>query len=206
MQDLRDERRVARDPVAHDDPPAGPGHAHHLARDVERPRREHRAEDADDEVEAFVGDAVRSDASPCSKRRLGRPAASRARVAGGDEVRGNVDAEHIGAAPGRGKRRRAVAAAEVEDLHARRDAERATNSSPLWRIVSAMRVKSPFSHSALFGFGSECRDQPRLTFSCVVSRAHAEGERRGIVRPGSASGDLEDAVHPDRTAHVEVVG
>ena len=29
---------------------------------------------------------------------------------------------------------------------------RLTNSSPLSRMLAAMRVKSPFSHSALFGF------------------------------------------------------
>ena len=45
-------------------------------------------------------------------------------VAGGDQIFGDVDAEHVGAEPGGGQGRGAVAAAEVEDLHARRDAER----------------------------------------------------------------------------------
>src|SRR5262245_43044549 len=30
---------------------------------------------------------------------------------------------------------------------------RRTSASPLWRMLSAMRVKSPFSHSIWFGFG-----------------------------------------------------
>ena len=50
LQDLRDQRRVAGNPVAHDDPAARLRHADQLLRDVERPGSEHRAEDGDDEV------------------------------------------------------------------------------------------------------------------------------------------------------------
>src|SRR4029079_7697252 len=54
LQDLGDERRVIGDPVAHYDPAAGPCHTNELLCDIERLRSEHRAEYADDEVEAVV--------------------------------------------------------------------------------------------------------------------------------------------------------
>src|SRR5262249_28065781 len=47
-----------------------------------------------------------------------------AALAGGDQVAGDVDAQHIGAEPGRGHCRRAVATAEVEDLESLPDADR----------------------------------------------------------------------------------
>ncbi len=75
-------------------------------------------------------------------------------VAGRDEVARDVDAQHVRTESCRGQRRRAVAGADVEDAHAFRDAELADEASPLSRIVSAIRVKSPFSHNALFGFMS----------------------------------------------------
>src|SRR5262245_40450276 len=44
-------------------------------------------------------------------------------VSGLDEVPGNVDAQHVGAQPRCGQRRRPVAASEVEDFHSPRDTE-----------------------------------------------------------------------------------
>ena len=76
-EDLRDERRVAGDPVPHDDAPAAPGHPHHLLGDVERPGREHRAEDARRRGRSGRRPARSARlASPCSKRRLSRPSAA----------------------------------------------------------------------------------------------------------------------------------
>ncbi len=50
LQDLRDQRRVAGNPVPHDDASAGPGHAHHLLGHIMRLGRKHRAKDAHDEI------------------------------------------------------------------------------------------------------------------------------------------------------------
>ena len=98
LQDLRHQRRVVRDPVAHDDAAAGPRHAHHLLGHVERLGREHRAEDADDEVERCRPRArCRSQASPSWNRQLVRPCSLARRLPGLDEVARDVDAEHVGA-------------------------------------------------------------------------------------------------------------
>ena len=52
----------------------------------------------------------------------------------------------------RRERGRAVAAAEVEHVEPGVIPIAATSASPLPRMLAAMRVKSPFSHSAWFGF------------------------------------------------------
>src|SRR5205085_400548 len=56
LQDLGHQRRIAWDPVPHDDPAAGPRYPNDLLCHVERLRGEHRSEDADDEIEAVIGD------------------------------------------------------------------------------------------------------------------------------------------------------
>ena len=117
LQDLRHERRVVGDPVPHDDPAARAGHAHHLLGHVERSRREHRAEDADDQVEGIVAEAfeVRGVAllEPAVREAFGlRPSIPRFH-----EIARDVDAEHVGSEPRCRQRGRAVAAAEVENLH-----------------------------------------------------------------------------------------
>ena len=61
----------------------------------------------------------RSQASPSWKRKFVSPSRVRALVAGVDQVAGDVDAEHVGAELRFGQRGGAVAAAEVEHLHAR---------------------------------------------------------------------------------------
>ena len=50
LQHLRHERRIAGNPVAHNDPAAGPGHAHHLPGHIKRLRCKHRSKDAHHEV------------------------------------------------------------------------------------------------------------------------------------------------------------
>src|SRR5215471_5800579 len=57
LQDLGDQRRIARNPVAHDNASAAPRDPDHLASNVEWPWREHGAENADHEVEPVVHDA-----------------------------------------------------------------------------------------------------------------------------------------------------
>jgi len=61
--------------------------------------------------------------------------------------------------PSTSARSLAAGSAVVPSLHPRSSTfmpgvmpSAATSASPLSRIVSAMRVKSPFSHNALFGF------------------------------------------------------
>src|SRR5207237_8062001 len=56
-QDLRDEGRIAGDPVAHDDAPARTSDANHLARHIVRARGKHGSENTHDEIEAVVSDA-----------------------------------------------------------------------------------------------------------------------------------------------------
>ena len=68
--------------------------------------------------------SLRSVASPSSKRMFARPASCTRRLPAATRLLRDVDAEHVGAGLRRGNRGRAVAAAEVEDLHARRDPER----------------------------------------------------------------------------------
>ena len=95
----------------------------------------------------------RFEASPSWNRQVGEALGLGSAVPGLDEVARDVDAQHVGAEPGGRQRGGAVAAAEVEDLHAGRDPQvRRRAASPLSRMLAAMRVKSPFSHSALFGF------------------------------------------------------
>ena len=114
---------VARDPIAHDDPPAGASHADHLLRYVERARREHRAEDADDEIEARVLDAREVGRIALLEAEIIEIAGAGALIAGGNEIGGDVDAEDGGAARGGRHSRGSVAAAKVEDAHARLDAK-----------------------------------------------------------------------------------
>src|SRR3546814_6843988 len=53
LQDTGDERRVPGYPVAHDDASARAGHAHHLARSVERPGDE-RSEEHTSELQSLM--------------------------------------------------------------------------------------------------------------------------------------------------------
>ena len=80
LQDLRHQRRIVGDPVPHDDPAAGPRHAHHLLGHVERLGREHRAEDADDEVEAVVLELVQIGRVALLEPEVGEAAALGARA------------------------------------------------------------------------------------------------------------------------------
>ena len=69
-----------------------------------------------------------------------------------DEVACDVDAQDGRPEPRRWNSRGPVAASEIQDLEPVGDSNVATSASPLSRMLSAMRVKSPFSQSALFGF------------------------------------------------------
>src|SRR3546814_6406910 len=58
LQDTGDERRVPGYPVAHDDASARAGHAHHLARSVERPGGEHRPKTDENQNETLDGKII----------------------------------------------------------------------------------------------------------------------------------------------------
>jgi hypothetical protein len=96
---------------------------HHLLGHVERLGREHRAEDADDEVERLVRQPLQVGRVTLLEPAVRETFGVRASIAGLDEVAGDVDAQHLRAEARRRNRRRAVAAAEVQHLEPLRDAD-----------------------------------------------------------------------------------
>ena len=84
---------------------------------------EHGAEDADDEIEGAVLEIAQVCGVAFLKLAVRKPCSFRAAVAGFDEVRGDIDSEHVCAESGFRQCGRSIAAAEIEDLHALRDAE-----------------------------------------------------------------------------------
>jgi hypothetical protein len=152
LQDLRNQRRIAGNPVPHHHPAAGSGHPHHFPGHVERPGRKHGSEDADDEVEALIGELAQIVGIAFLEPAVRQALCLRAPVPGFDEIARDVDAEDVSAEPGRRQGRRPVATSQVQHLQSRGMPSPATTTSPLSRMLAAMRVKSPFSHDALFGF------------------------------------------------------
>ena len=76
-----------------------------------------------------------------------------------------------------------------KDLHAPRDAELLNKFLPLSLILTAMRVKSPFSQSALFGFiGVPPLSQKRI---CGIKR-----RQTNIAPPVSPAGANPEAEYP----------
>ena len=152
LQNLRHQRRIIGDPVSHHDPTAGPCHANHLLRDIERSRREHRPEDADDEVEAVVLELVQVRCVAFLEPELVRPRASARLFPASTRLLAM-------STPSTSAPRLAAGTAVVPSPHPRSKTSSpgvisrlSTSASPLSRMLSAMRVKSPFSHNALFGF------------------------------------------------------
>src|SRR5262245_3462308 len=54
LQNLRHQRRIIGNPVAHNDSTSGPGHPYHLFGHFERFERKHRAKDAHDKIKRLV--------------------------------------------------------------------------------------------------------------------------------------------------------
>ena len=98
LQDLRDQRRVARDPVAHDDPAAGLGDA-----TVSRERRRTACganiapKTLTTRSKLLVGDALEVGGVALLETEVVEPGRLGAFIARSDEVGGNVDAKHVGA-------------------------------------------------------------------------------------------------------------
>src|ERR1700675_1352745 len=54
FQDLCDQCRIIGNPVPHNDPPSGPGHAYHLLGHIKRFWREHGSKDAHDKIKRMI--------------------------------------------------------------------------------------------------------------------------------------------------------
>jgi hypothetical protein len=78
-----------------------------------------------------------------------------------DQISRDVDTQYIGSPLGARNRRVSVTAARSSTRSPDLIPSWATNSSPLARIVSAIRVQSPCSQSAWFGF--ICRSSRAIT-------------------------------------------
>src|SRR6185436_14362245 len=105
------------------DSTAGPGHAHHLLGHVKRLGREHRAKDADDEVEGLVAQVVEVGRVALLKTAVREARFSGAPVPGLHQIAGDIDTQDISSELRLGHSRRPVAAAEIQDLEAFRDPE-----------------------------------------------------------------------------------
>jgi len=125
---------------------------HHLFGDVKRLGGEHCAKDGYDEIEAAIFEIVQIGGIAFLKLAVAQALGNGALPAGRDEIACYVDAQDLGAERASGK-------AVVPSPHPRSSTlspfvipSVLTRASPLSLIDAAMRVKSPFSQSALFGF------------------------------------------------------
>jgi hypothetical protein len=80
--------------------------------------REHGAEDADDEIEGAVLEIAQVCGVAFLKLAVREPCFFRAAVACFDEVRGNINSEHVRAESGFRQCGGSIAAAEIKDPHA----------------------------------------------------------------------------------------
>lgn len=138
--------------IPHNDSPSGAGDAHHLPGDIKRLWRKHGPKHADDEIERIILQFVQIGCVAFLKPAVREACLPGADVAGRNEVRCNIDAQDIGSEP-------CLRQAVVPSPHPRSSTlspfvipRLLTKASPLSRMLAEMRVKSPFSHSALFGF------------------------------------------------------
>src|SRR6478672_2111552 len=115
-ENLRNQGGVARDPVAHHDPATEPSDTNDLLGYVLGPGREHRAEDADDEVEAVVVELVQVGGVALLEPEVRQTEGLRALVARRHEVARDVDAEDVRPELSLGDGGRPVTAADVEHV------------------------------------------------------------------------------------------
>jgi hypothetical protein len=117
-----------------------------------------------DEVETFVIQLVKVGRITFLKSTVGQSLIACAPVAGLDEISGDVYAQHFrapGAPPAELSFHRRIR--ESNTFSPRVMAILATSSSPLSRILSAMRVKSPFFPKRLIG-----TSLPEMDISCAA--------------------------------------
>src|ERR1019366_1646060 len=165
------------DPVPHDDPAAGPRYTDHLLRHVERPGGEHRPEDAHHEIEAIVLDLVQIRRIALLEAAVREAELLGTRVAGLDEVAGDVDPKHVRPEPRLRQSRGPIAAPEVHDLEPLGDPQRRgqrlpalphrprdTREVPLLpqRLVRIHPVQPPFRVRWVEGLKARTRPTPDL--------------------------------------------
>jgi hypothetical protein len=118
LQNLRHQRRIAWNPVAHNDSSPRASHAHHLFGDLKRLGREHRAKDAHDEIKRLPRHLMQI-------RRITflEPAIDQAKILGPlvpsrNQVARDINAKNLRSEFCRGYGRRSIATAKVQNLEA----------------------------------------------------------------------------------------
>jgi len=124
FQDLSHQCRIVWNPVSHRDPPAGPGHPHHLLGDIKGFGGEHCAKNADDEIEAEIFEIVEIGGVAFLKLAVRQALLDGALSACRDEIACYIDAQHLGAEPCLRQGRRPVAASQIPHLEPLCDSER----------------------------------------------------------------------------------
>lgn len=124
FQDLSHQCRIVWNPVSHRDPPAGPGHPHHLLGDIKGFGGEHCAKNADDEIEAAIFEIVEIGGVAFLKLAVRQALLDGALSACRDEIACYIDAQHLGAEPCFRQGRRPVAASQIQHLEPLCDSER----------------------------------------------------------------------------------
>jgi hypothetical protein len=97
--------------------PPGRVTRNHRLGHIEWPGREHRPEDADDEIEAPVLESAQIRRVALLEPAVVEAELLRSRISGGDEVAGDIDAQDIGPELGRRNRCGAVTATEIQHPH-----------------------------------------------------------------------------------------
>src|SRR4030095_2788522 len=91
--------------------------------DVKRPRREHRTEDGDDQIEAAIRKTLEVARITFLEPAIRQPLAPRALTTGLHEVGGNIHAEDVSPQARSGERGGPITASEVEHLRAPSDVQ-----------------------------------------------------------------------------------
>ena len=123
LQNLRHQRRVAGNPVPHDDPASGPGHAHHLPGHIKRLGRKHGPEDTHDEVKRLIFQLVQIGRIAFLEPAVREALLPGALVSGLNQVPRDIHAQHVRSESRRRYGRRSIAAAEVQNLEPFGDSE-----------------------------------------------------------------------------------
>src|SRR6267154_1532247 len=124
LEQLRDKRGVAWDPVPHNDAAARFCDPHHFFGDIERFWREHRSEHRDGYVEGMVPHPFQIAGITLLELQPGETGSLRAFIPRFDQVAGDIDSYNFRTQTRQGKCGGAIAAAEVQNAQLRCDTER----------------------------------------------------------------------------------
>lgn len=139
-------------PIPHDNPSAGPRYAHHLLGYIEWLWCKHGTKDANDQIERIVLELVQVRGVALLKLTIRKAQLLGASVPRLNEVPRDIDTQYFGSKFRCRNRGCSVATSEVQDLSPFVIPSLLTRTSPLSLMLAAIRVKSPFSQSAWFGF------------------------------------------------------